>query len=195
MKQYQSKLGATVERETALAREALRSGKPDKAKFYLRLKKRQQSVIDSTYTQLGNLEQLIGTIEFKLIEKDVLYGLEQGNLVLKTLNSEMSVEKIDRVLDDLEDERLRVDEVSDMLGLGLSNLEEYEVDAELAALEREVTESKNSENPGLLEVSTKPEAAKKPLLPEVPTEPLMPDAPKKPILADEETEEPQPLPA
>lgn len=138
LKQYQKKLTVTIERETELARQALRDGKPDKAKFYLRLKKRQQSVIESTYDQLGNLEGLIGTIEFKLIEKDVLYGLEQGNRVLKTLNSEMSVEKIDRVLDDLEEERLRVDEVSDMLGLGLSNLEEHEVDEEMARLEREM---------------------------------------------------------
>lgn len=49
LKQYQKKLTVTIERETELARQALRDGKPDKAKFYLRLKKRQQSVIESTY--------------------------------------------------------------------------------------------------------------------------------------------------
>lgn len=167
LKQYQRKLASTVERETDLARQALRTGKPDKAKFYLRLKKRQQGVIDTSYSQLETLEGLIGTIEFKLIEKDVLYGLEQGNKVLKTLNSEMSVDKIDRVLDDLEDERVRVDEVSDMLGLGLSNMEEHEVEDELAALEREVKREQ-------AHVS-----AEAPLLPDTPSHAVFPEAPKE----------------
>lgn len=161
LKQYQRKLNVVIERQTALAKQALKDGKTDKAKLYLRLKKQQQSVINTTYDQLGNLENLIGTIEFKLIEKDVVYGLSQGNEVLKKLNSDMSVEKIDKVLDDLEDERLKVDEVSDILGSGLSNLEETEVDEELERLEQEVLGTKTGE--------TKHEV---PVLPDAPTSQL-----------------------
>lgn len=145
LKQYQRKLNTVIDRQTELAKLALKDGNPDRAKVLLRLKKHQQSVINTTYEQLGNLENLIGTIEFKLIEKDVIYGLSQGNEVLKKLNSEMSVEKIDKVLDDLEDERLKVDEVSDMLGSGLSNLDENEVEEELQRLEEEVLGKKVEE--------------------------------------------------
>lgn len=180
LKQYQRKLNVVIDRQTALAKQALKDGKPDKAKLYLRLKKHQQTVVNSTYDQLGNLENLIGTIEFKLIEKDVLYGLSQGNEVLKKLNSEMSVEKIDKVLDDLEDERLKVDEVSDMLGSGLSNLEETEVDEELERLEQEVLGKKVAEQPA------KPEQAV-PKLPDAPTSKLD-DVP----VAQEEQEESHP---
>lgn len=160
LKQYQRKLNVVIDRQTALAKQALKDGKPEKARLYLRLKKQQQSVINTTYDQLGNLENLIGTIEFKLIEKDVIYGLSQGNEVLKKLNSEMSVEKIDKVLDDFEDERVKVDEVSDMLGSGLSNLQETEVDEELERLEEEVfgtkkaVEELNSKLPELPDVPT-----------------------------------------
>ncbi|PYD09191.1 hypothetical protein DND36_30955, partial [Pseudomonas savastanoi pv. glycinea] len=43
----------------------------------------------------------------------------------------------------LEEEKLKVDEVSDLLGTGsLSNLEEHEVDEEMAALERELAPEK-----------------------------------------------------
>lgn len=139
LKQYLKRINVVVDRQTTLAKQAVLEGKMDKAKVYLRLKKQQQSIIQSTYDQLANLELLIGTIEFKLIEKDVVYGLSQGNEVLKKLNSEMSVDKIDRVMDDLEEERLKVDEVLDMLGLSLTNAEEHDVDDELEALEREVT--------------------------------------------------------
>ena len=139
LKQYLKRINVVIDRQTTLAKQAVEQGKLDKAKVYLRLKKQQQSIVSSTYAQLENLESLIGTIEFKLIEKDVLYGLSQGNEVLKRLNLEMSVEKIDRVMDDLEEEKLKVDEVLDILGLGLTNAEEHEVEDELEALEREVT--------------------------------------------------------
>lgn len=140
LKQYQRRLNVIVQRQNDLAKEAINKNDLVKAKFYLRSKKQQESTIIKTYDQLDNLESLIGTIEFKLIEKDVLYGLQQGNQVLAKLNSEMSVDKIDKVLDDIEDERLKVDEVSNMLGMGsaLSNSEEDEVDEELNRLNEEI---------------------------------------------------------
>lgn len=166
LKQYQRKLNTIIERQNKLAKEAIVKKDNARAKVYLRSKKQQQTTITKTYEQLDNLETLIGTIEFKLIEKDVMYGLERGNEVLKTLNSEMSVDKIDKVLDGLEDERLKVDEVLDMLGMGsgLSNGEEHEVDEELANLEAEVNGTKKVETDALQDIgmpdvpNTKPES-------------------------------------
>ncbi|CUM56749.1 unnamed protein product [Debaryomyces tyrocola] len=166
LKQYQRKLNTIIERQNKLAKEAIVKKDNARAKVYLRSKKQQQTTITKTYEQLDNLETLIGTIEFKLIEKDVMYGLEQGNEVLKSLNSEMSVDKIDKVLDGLEDERLKVDEVLDMLGMGsgLSNGEEHEVDEELANLEAEVNGTKKVETEARQDIgmpavpNTKPES-------------------------------------
>lgn len=140
LKQYQKKSHTVIDKQTTLAREALAHNKVKEAKFYLRCKKRQQSVVDNTYSQLSNLEDLIRTIEFKLIEKDVLYGLQQGNEVLKSLNAEMSVERIDGILDDLEEEKVKVEDVQDRLGLGsqLNNGEELQVEDELHQLEADV---------------------------------------------------------
>ena len=140
LKQYQKKSHTVIDKQTALAREALAHKKIKEAKFYLRCKKRQQSVVENTYSQLSNLEDLIRTIEFKLIEKDVLYGLQQGNEVLKSLNAEMSVERIDGILDDLEEEKVKVEDVQDRLGLGsqLNNGEELQVEDELRQLEADV---------------------------------------------------------
>lgn len=176
-----------IVRQSNLARESLKKGDKDRAKFYLRSKKHQETVITKTYEQLDNLENLIGTIEFKLIEKDVLYGLQQGNQVLSKLNNEMNIDKIDKILDDLEDERLKVDEVSDMLGTtnGLSNGEEMEVDEEFEKLDREVN--------GIAEL---PDAPKQEILPDVPKQEILPDAPKQEIVTDskeeDEEEETQP---
>ncbi|RLV95952.1 Charged multivesicular body protein 6 [Spathaspora sp. JA1] len=140
IRQYQRKLSRVVDRQTELAKLAVKNNQPDRAKFYLRSKKQQETVISKTFDQLDNLESLIGTIEFKSIEKDVLYGLQQGNKVLVKLNNEMSVERIDKVLDQLEDERIKVEEISDALGMGsgLNKLEETEVDEEFAKLNEEI---------------------------------------------------------
>lgn len=148
LKQYQKRISHTVERQEELAKKAVQNKEFDKAKLYLRSKKRQESTISRTYEQLDNLENLISTIEFKLIEKDVLNGLKQGNEVLRMLNTEMTVDKIDNVLDELEEHKLQVNEVLDMLGLGgaLSNAEEMEVDEEFAKLEADVGISKPEED-------------------------------------------------
>lgn len=165
LKQYQKKLYVVIDKQNEGARAALREGKPEKAKLFLKLKKQQQGVVNSTYEQLANLEGLIGTIEFKLIEKDVLNGLTEGNNVLKKLNAEMSIEKIDKVMDDIEDEVLRVDEISDLLGSKLSLIEELEVDEELKALESDVMGTKVSV----------------PELPDVPTMEKVPEMPQVPL--------------
>ena len=164
LKQYQKKLYVVIEKQTEGARAALREGKPEKAKLYLKLKKQQQSVVNATYEQLANLEGLIGTIEFKLIEKDVLDGLTQGNKVLKRLNAEMSIDKIDKVMDDIEDEVMRVDEISELLGNKLSDSQELEVDEELQALESEVIGKKDA----IAAMPELPPAQKVPNMPRIP---------------------------
>lgn len=152
LKQYQKKLHLVIDKQMEGARAALRESKPEKAKIYLKLKKQQQTVVGSTYEQLAKLEGLIGTIEFKLIEKDVYNGLMEGNKVLKKLNAELSVDKIDKVMDDIEGEVLRTDEIADLLGSKLSLVEELEVDGELRALELEVLGAKGPELPHLPEL-------------------------------------------
>lgn len=188
LKQYQKKLYVVIEKQTEGAKAALLEGKPEKAKLYLKLKKQQQSVVNSTYEQLANLEGLIGTIEFKLIEKDVLNGLTEGNKVLKKLNAEMSIEKIDKVMDDIEEEVVRVDEISDILGNKLSDVQELEVDEELQALESEVLGKKEGEQRRMPELS---DTQKIPKLPEVPDTQKVPEMPQVPHSKPVEQEKPE----
>ncbi|KAK6464496.1 Snf7-domain-containing protein [Scheffersomyces coipomensis] len=185
LKQYQKKISIIIDKQSNLAKVAIQHKQLDRAKFYLRAKKQQESIISKTYNQLDNLEGLIGTIEFKLIEKDVLYGLQQGNDVLKKLNNELSIDKIDKVLDDLQDERVKVDEISDALGMGsgLTNQEELEVDEEFERLELEVNGDK-------IIPETKVDEPKVEL-PQVPDNKIMPEAPTNELEAPEEEQEEQ----
>lgn len=100
-------------------------------------------------------------MEFALVEKDVLYGLSQGNQVLKAIHKEMSLEKAERILDETADAiayqevclsrnegtqgrrsmqyaNVLLQEMSQLLGQQISNADEEAVLEEYARLQQEL---------------------------------------------------------
>eukprot|EP01137_Pigoraptor_chileana_P021699 Opistho-2@85727 len=86
LKQYQKKIQVVLEREIELARQAVREGKKQKAILLLKKKKYQESLLEKTEQQLMNLEEMVNSIEFALVEQKVIEGLKTGNDVLTELN-------------------------------------------------------------------------------------------------------------
>ncbi|TKX23822.1 putative vacuolar protein sorting-associated protein-3 [Elsinoe australis] len=139
LRQYQKKITILTDRETEIARECLRTGDKRKALLALRKKKYQQSLLEQTDAQLAQLETLTADVEFALVQKDVLFGLQQGTSVLKQINKEMGgLEKVEQLMADNEEAREYQREVSDMLVGQMSNADEDDVEDELAALEKEM---------------------------------------------------------
>lgn len=132
------KIQVVINRENQIIRQLVKDNNLEKAKLALRKKKRQQSLLDTLEKQSSTLEELIDTIEFKLIEKDVFYGLQEGAKVLKEINSEMNLEKVEKIMDDSAEAVSYQNELSERLGDLLTNQEESEVDAELRQLEIEM---------------------------------------------------------
>lgn len=88
-----------AERETAAARELLARGDRPRALLALRRKKYQESLLAKTDAQLEQLQKLTSSVEFALIQKDVLFGLQQGTRVLKEIHDEMGgVENVERLM-------------------------------------------------------------------------------------------------
>lgn len=135
--QYKKRLAVVIEQETQIAKDNLVTNRT-KAKLALRKKKRQQSLLDQLESQSNTLEEIIETIEFKLIEKDVIHGLEMGNNVLKEINKELSIDKVDRIMDETAEGVAYQQELSDRLSEVLTTGEEREVDEELLQLQKEL---------------------------------------------------------
>jgi hypothetical protein len=89
LKQYQKRITVVTTRETEIARECLRNNDKTRALLALRRKKYQESLLTKTDQQLAQLEGLVSDVEFALIQKDVLYGLQQGTNVLREIQKEM----------------------------------------------------------------------------------------------------------
>lgn len=135
LKQYQKRIQVVLDREQEIAKEWLAKKDRQKALTALRKRKYQAQLLEKTDAQLETLEQLTSSIEFALVEKDVVFGLQQGNSVLKEINKELNIEAVEKLMDDTADAVAYQREVSDMLASRITNEEEDEVQAELAALE------------------------------------------------------------
>lgn len=59
-----------------------------------------------TDAQLEQLEQLTGQVEFALVQKDVLYGLQQGTQVLRAINKEMGgIQGVEKLMGETDEAR------------------------------------------------------------------------------------------
>ncbi|EPS31822.1 hypothetical protein PDE_06780 [Penicillium oxalicum 114-2] len=165
--QYQKRITALTDRETEIAKECLARNDKRRALLALRRKKYQETLLSKTDSQLAQLEQLTGQVEFALVQKDVLFGLQQGTKVLQAINKEIGgIEAVDRLMEETAEARAYQEEVSQMLEGTLSTQDEEDVEEELEALRQEVAGPVH--------------------LPAVPTEPL-PERPQQQV--EEESQE------
>lgn len=106
LQQYQKRITVVTDREKQIAKECLAKGDTKRAKLALRRKKYQESLLAKTDAQLQQLEQLTNDVEFALIQKDVIYGLQQGTAVLKEIHKEMGgIEQVEKLLEENEEAR------------------------------------------------------------------------------------------
>ncbi|KAK4953411.1 Vacuolar protein sorting-associated protein 20 [Elasticomyces elasticus] len=146
--EYQKRITVITSREKEIAKECLAKGDKKRALLALRRKKYQESLLTKTDQQLAQLEILTSDVEFALVQKDVLFGLQQGTSVLKEIHKEMGgIQNVEKLLGESAEARAYQNEISEMLSNRMSNQDEDEVEDELDALEREVSGVKMPDAP------------------------------------------------
>ncbi|XP_033500241.1 charged multivesicular body protein 6-like [Epinephelus lanceolatus] len=162
LKQYQKRITLQLEKERLLAKQLLKDGRKEKALLLLKKKRYQDQLLDKTENQISNLERMVQDIEFMQIEMKVIEGLKVGNDCLKSMHEIMSIEDVERILDETQESIEYQRQIDEMLAGVLTQEDEDAVLAELEA----ITQGEDV------------------ALPEVPTEPL----PKVPEVAKAEPE-------
>ncbi|KAI0348396.1 hypothetical protein BDW22DRAFT_1320403 [Trametopsis cervina] len=147
VRQYQKKIQGVLDREHEIARAQLAAGQKDRALLALRRRKYQEGLLAKTDAQLENLEHLVSTIEFSLVEVSVLHGLQQGNEVLKQIHKEMNIDSVERLLEETAEAQAYQREIDDMLANNLTIEDEEAVQTELEALQREALGEQEPERP------------------------------------------------
>lgn len=102
--QYQRRITVLTDKETDIAKQMLAKGDKQRALLALRRKKYQESLLTKTDAQLEQLEKLTSSVEFALIQKDVVFGLQQGTKVLKDIHTEMGgIEHVEKLMGETAD--------------------------------------------------------------------------------------------
>ncbi|XP_029055871.1 charged multivesicular body protein 6 [Osmia bicornis bicornis] len=134
IKQYQRRIEQSLEKERLLAKKLVQNGQKDRALLLLRKKKFQEQVLSKTDGQLENLERMVHDIEFAQVEVKVIDGLKVGNAALKKLHDLLSIDEIEKVMDETREGIEKQKEINDVLSGELTEEDEGEVEAELDAL-------------------------------------------------------------
>ncbi|KAI5251247.1 charged multivesicular body protein-like protein 6 [Aureobasidium subglaciale] len=137
--QYQKRITIITNREKEIAKECLRNGDKRRALLALRKKKYQESLLAKTDQQLAQLETLTSDVEFALVQKDVVFGLQQGTNVLKEIHKEMGgLERVELILGENEEAQAYQNASRTIM----TNQEEDEVEDELEALAAEANKQR-----------------------------------------------------
>ncbi|KAF3700106.1 Charged multivesicular body protein 6 [Channa argus] len=149
LKQYQKRITLQVEKERLLARQLLKDGRKEKALLLLKKKRYQDQLLAKTENQISNLESIVQDIEFMQIEMKVIEGLKIGNDCLKSMHEIMSIEDVERILDESQESIEYQRQIDEMLAGALTQEDEDAVLAELATITQ-------GEDVALPEVPTEP---------------------------------------
>lgn len=109
-----------------------------RARLLLKRMHYQQRLLEQCTDQIINLETMVQSIEFKLVEKSFIDGLQKGNQLLKKLNSELNLEKVENIMDAAAEQIETQREIDDTLSNAIvgSTIND-EIDKELEQLDRE----------------------------------------------------------
>ncbi|XP_075559215.1 vacuolar protein sorting 20 isoform X1 [Dermacentor variabilis] len=163
IKQYQKKIFSTLENERQLARKLLHEGRKEKAMLLLKKKRFMEQMLEKTDGQLTNLERMVHDIEYAQIEIQVVEGLKVGNESLKKLHEVLSVEAIEKLIDETQEGIEKQKEIDDLLSGQLTAQDDEAVLAELEALVSE------EEARAVLDLPSVPAESGELLLPDVPS--------------------------
>ncbi|XP_018019208.1 charged multivesicular body protein 6-A-like [Hyalella azteca] len=136
IRQYQKRSEALLEKDRELAKKLLLAHKKERAKLLLRKKRFIEDQLQRTDGQLENIERMIQDLEFAQIEIKVVDSLRDGNEALKEVNKLLSIDDIERILEETKEGAEKQEEISALLCgfAAATGLTEDELDAELDAL-------------------------------------------------------------
>ncbi|PBC34625.1 charged multivesicular body protein 6 isoform X2 [Apis cerana] len=134
IKQYQRRIEQNLEKERLLAKKLIQNKQRERALLLLRKKKFQEQILSKTDGQLENLEHMVHDLEFAQVELRVVDGLKVGNAALKKLHDLLSIDEIEKIMDETKEGIEKQKEIDDILSGELTENDETEIEAELDVL-------------------------------------------------------------
>ena len=150
VKKYIKRMENSRDKQKELAKEQLKNGNRDNAKLYLGRSKAFETQITVGQGQLSMLIEQIIQIDQAKSEIGAMKALEDGNKLLKSLQDQISIEKWEKVQEDMNEARDKKSELDEFFAR--NHISSEDVDEEV---EREIEKLMNN-SLNLPDVSKKP---------------------------------------
>ena len=130
IKNYIKKCETTASKKRQKAKELLKNKQKDRAKVYLNQSKFHLTQAKVGDGQLKLIEDQINELQKATQLNEIKKVLENGNKVLKQLQSEINIEKWQEIKEDMEGLKEQQDEIGEFLRNNNINEDEYEKDVQ-----------------------------------------------------------------
>lgn len=138
---YKTKLDKDNEKLFIRAKALNKDGKKTAAIQLLKLRKFKIKEAERVESQLLTVFQMVEQIQSKENEMEVMTAMKSGKNALNKMHEEMSIDDVLQLMDEVQEANEVESQINEIMGQGaadaLTSEEESEVEAELAALEKE----------------------------------------------------------
>jgi charged multivesicular body protein 6 len=172
LSRYKRKLELDEARLVARAKQAKEAGQTKNALNLLRLRRYKQREVETVEGQFLNVMQMVGVIDSKQNEAQVLDALKQGKDTLQKMHEQITVDDVLELMDQVQEQNEMEKEISDILQQGVPQLSMEDEEAVEAELEQLMQQE---------------EATKLPVAPSIKLPNLLPTAPTTKLEAAADT--------
>lgn len=141
-----------ISTETEKAKKFLEAKDRRRATMCLKQKKLLEAQVENISGQRFNLEQQIMTLETAAFNAGTIGVVADAQAELKNIHGDLTVEKVDDVMADMQEGMDQQQEISEALGqqvMGGALIDETDLEAELAGLETEMKQDKLTDAPSV----------------------------------------------
>lgn len=146
LKKCRVKCESVIAKEISAARDLMKMKKKKQAILLLKKKKLKEKMLLDTSNKLLTIEQLLSQIDEAEITAETMNAMKQGTEALKALNEEMSLEDVERIMDETQEAIEYQQEIDEALSGKLCSDDEEEVELEFAKMLEEAGLSVNEPN-------------------------------------------------
>ncbi|EKE36951.1 hypothetical protein ENUP19_0265G0032 [Entamoeba nuttalli] len=134
-----------MEMELEKAKECMKKGDKTGAAQHLRKKKMHEKNMNETINLRMNLESQILEMESAKVKVDTARSFAAANKEMTKINKEMDAGKIEKTMDELRENNEKSHEIGDLLGEDLQDIDQGELEDDLAELEDQVLDEQEDE--------------------------------------------------